>query len=79
LLHNGAVIQTGWGFVGTTASDAMWINLDPQRDGDIYNDLPFVLYYTGRLSTWATMSPNTRFSWGIENPAGSDASWFSWN
>lgn len=83
---NGAVLQLhDWqSFGGTASTNAVGFNVDP--DGNYSGSttgsgkgVEFSLYYSGRLATWGTVSPGTRFSGG-NYPAcpACDPSWFSW-
>jgi len=84
-LHNGGTLwMENMSFGGTQSTNAIWFLFDPEdgysntttQNKSVY----FTLYYSGRLTTWQNINPNTVSSLYTDNPLpGSDPTWFSWN
>ncbi len=80
-LHSGAIIAfaIGGSFGGTSAINMQWFLVDP--DGSYKGDSSSVwgaLYYNGRLTSWANITPSSQDSWATYDPGNYDPAWFSW-
>lgn len=83
-LHSGAVLIAvrANNFGGTASTNAFDFVIDP--DGRLASDrssVGFLMYYSGQLTTRATVRANTTDGDGsVYNPGtGMDPSWFDWN
>lgn len=90
-LHNGAILWHGKSnvdFGGTTNLNAMYLLVDPdgKYSGSVTGpgkSIKFYLYRTGRVATWASITPDTvTHEWGSYYTSSPDATrdppWFSW-
>ena len=89
VLHNGGIMRYSEMCTMGTPNEkaACWFDLDPDGKYSGTTNGPgkmmqFWLYYDGKIRTWATMEPNTRFIWyGVTNNMNPDSSyvppWFS--
>lgn len=86
-LHNGGVLlaQETY-FDGEAPNHFIVFNFDPDghetipgSSGGPGKSVAFLLYYNGRITTYANMYPNSTTSWGVyaSNPD-FDPPWFSW-
>jgi len=85
-LHNGGMFsyETG-GFTGTSTTHAIYFYFDPDgrvTDGTTNGpgkSVCFWLYFNGRISSYANITPGTVYAAGTVNPDPvSDPPWFSW-
>ena len=91
VLHNGAKVYlaSDVAFGGTDVTNAMFFYFDP--DGQLSTtttspgrSIAIWLYYNGKVRTWVTLDPNTRYyrDGGLhtQNPSPAfDPPWFSWS
>lgn len=82
-LHNGALlIADPNSFGGSAQNYVTWFMVDPDGQGTGRADsLWFMLYYNGRITTWATCASGTQDStgfWACPDP-GQDPAWFGWD
>jgi prepilin-type N-terminal cleavage/methylation domain-containing protein len=81
-LHSGAVVAFGatiGAFGGTNTTNMQWFLVDP--DGTYGADASSVwgvLYYNGRVTSWAKIAPNSADGGGTYNPGNYDPAWFQW-
>ena len=80
-LHSGAIVAFGiiGGFGGTSANHMQWFLIDPDgtQKGDA-SSVWGVLYFNGRLTSWANITPNSQDAGGTYNPGNYDPPWLSW-
>ena len=89
LLHNGGMLwyRTDRTFGETSSTSAIEYGIDPDGEvtgvaGDTGKAVQMISYANGRLRTYGTIEPNTKFGGaaGTYNPdPNNDPDWFSWS
>lgn len=81
-LHNGGTLSfpAGQTFNSTATTNAVYVRFDPDNSYNSTFALTIFLYYNGRISTYASIEPNTCASDMCRNPnPANDPAWFDWN
>lgn len=80
-MANGSIInlRTYSTFNGTGSTNFAWFLVDPDGRYTTSADSVWgVLYFNGRVTSWATIASGSSNSGGTYNPGSYDPSWFQW-